>query len=216
MIFGAAQFAELAYVYFTNDSLFEVAAFTVHEPYLKRSQLMGLPLTSFEEVEATYPPSDYAMFIAMAYQRVNAARREVYHQCKEKGYELITYVNSKAVHWGNIDIGDNCFVFESNVVQPFVKIGSNCIIWSGNLVGHHTRIGDHCFIASHSVISGNCTIGDGCFIGANATLRDGVKVGNNCVIGAGSLILRDTPDNSVYKGAETQPIPVTSDQLKNL
>lgn len=216
VIFGAAQFAELAYIYLTKDSPFEVAAFTVHKSYVSQSQLMGLPVISFESLEENYPPSEYTMFVAVAYECLNTVRRDVYDQCKERGYELITYVNSKAMHWGDIEIGDNCFIFESNVIQPFVKIGNNCIIWSGNHIGHHTHIGDHCFIASHAVISGNCRIGDGCFIGVNATVRDGVKVGNNSVIGAGSLILRDTPENAVYKGAEGQPMQVTSDQLKKL
>ena len=40
------------------------------------------------------------MFVAIGFSGVNRARREVYEQCKARGYELISYVNSKATYWG--------------------------------------------------------------------------------------------------------------------
>ena len=125
---------------------------------------MGPPVISFESLDKIIRRANTQCTLVVAYECLNTLR-DVYDQCKERGDELITYVNSKAMHWGDIEIGDNCFIFESNVIQPFVKIGNNCIIWSGNHIGHHTHIGDDCFIASDAVISGNCRIGDGCFIG---------------------------------------------------
>lgn len=69
-------------------------------------------------------------------------------------------------------MGDNCFVFENQTIQPFVKIGNDVIIWSGNHIGHHSMIGDHCFISSHVVISGNVKIEPYCFLGVNSSIRD--------------------------------------------
>ena len=56
--------------------------------------------------------------------------------------------------WARHEIGENCFIFEDNTIQPFVKIGDDVVLWSGNHIGHHAEIGDHCFISSHVVISG--------------------------------------------------------------
>ena len=53
-------------------------------------------------------------------------------------------------------MGDNCFIFEDNTVQPFVTLGNNLVLWSGNHIGHHSTLRDHCFISSHVVISGFC------------------------------------------------------------
>lgn len=203
IIFGAGNFAQVAYVYLSKDSPFTVAAFTVSEKCFEKPYLMGLPVLKFESLLESHPPDVYAMFVAIAYSKRNRERTAIYHECKKQGYELISYVNSKATHWGEIEIGDNCFIFENNVIQPFVKIGNNVILWSGNHIGHHSTIGHHCFIASHAVISGNCRIQDGCFIGVNATLRDGINVARNCIIGAGALILSDTVEDGVYKGSET-------------
>ncbi|MFX0198341.1 MAG: acetyltransferase [Candidatus Hodarchaeota archaeon] len=216
VVFGTSDFGRLAYVYLSKDSPHEVAAFTLNEDYITEKTIMGLDVAPFENIEEAYPPDRYSIFVAVGYKRVNKARAEIYNACKQKGYELISYINSKAIHWDEIEVGDNCFIFENNVIQPFVKIGNNVVIWSGNHIGHDSTIQDHCFIASHAVISGNVTIGPYCFIGVNATFRDGVKVAPECVIGAGALILRDTKPREVYAGCHTEPKDMLSTDLKNI
>jgi sugar O-acyltransferase (sialic acid O-acetyltransferase NeuD family) len=216
VIFGAGDFARIACVYLTKDSPHEVAAFTVHRQYLTAPELLGKPLVPFETLTESHPPDRYAMLVAMGFSKVNRVRAEIYAQCKALGYELITYVNSKAMQWGELSIGDNCFIFEGNVLQPFVKIGNNVVLWSGNHIGHDATIGDHCFVASHAVISGNVRVGPYSFIGVNATLRDGVVIAPQCVIGAGALILKDTQPEGVYKGTSAELSPVPSSRLKGL
>lgn len=214
VIFGTTDFAEVAYVYLSQDSLYSVEAFTVHEQYVTKDQLFGLPVVPFERLEEKYPPEECAIFVAIGFTKLNAMRTEMYDLCKSKGYEMLQYVNSKATHWGHISLGDNTFIFENNVIQPFVSIGNNTILWSGNHVGHHSKIGNNCFIASHVVISGKVTIGDNCFIGVNATLHHGVTVASGCVIGAGASITKDTIENGVYRGPKTEPSAIKSDELR--
>jgi sugar O-acyltransferase (sialic acid O-acetyltransferase NeuD family) len=214
VIFGTGDFARVASVYLTQDSPHEVAAFTVHREFLTEATLLGKPVVPFEELDARYPPSQYAMLVATGFKGVNRNRATIYHQCKARGYELIRYVCSKAVVWGEVEWGDNVFVFEQNVIQPFVKIGSNTILWSGNHIGHDATIGDHCFIASHVVISGRSTVGDYCFLGVNSTLRDGVALGEGCVVGAGAVVLKDAAPSSVLKGTAAELSAVPSHRLK--
>ncbi len=215
VIFGTGDFAQVAFVYLSKDSVYDVAAFTVDEEYITERKIHGLDVVPFERIAETHPPERFALFVAIGYRKVNKARAEVYDRCKEKGYELISYISSKALQWGEIEIGDNCFVFENNVIQPFVKIGNDVIMWSGNHIGHHSSIGDHCFIASHAVISGRVKIGPYCFIGVNATLRDGITVAPECVIGAGAVILKDTKAQGVYAAKSTEPADILSPELKS-
>jgi sugar O-acyltransferase (sialic acid O-acetyltransferase NeuD family) len=145
------------------------------------------------------------MFIALLYRDMNGVRADFYRRAKELGYRLATYVSSRAFVWRNAKLGDNCFVFENNVVQPFVEIGADTILWSGNHVGHHSRIGCHCFLASHVVISGFVTTGDYCFFGVNASVSDKIKIGNRCLVGANTFIAKDAPDGRLFKGVRTEP-----------
>ena len=169
IIFGESQLASLAHFYLKHDSEYEVTAFTVDEEYATRDIYEGLPLLPFESIEKKLPPDEYHMFLPISFKRMSYLRREKYEAAKKKGYKLISYVSSKATTWPDLDIGDNCFIFEDNTIQPFTKIGNNCVLWSGNHIGHHTIIKDHVFITSQVVISGNCVIEDHAFFGVNST-----------------------------------------------
>jgi len=216
IIFGTGDIAELAHHYFSTDSDYAVAAFTVDRQYLETPQFCGLPVVAFEDLAGTYSPQDHAFFAALSYTKLNAVRRDKYLAAKAMGYGIASYVSSKASILNNGRIGENCFILEDNTVQPFVTIGNNVTLWSGNHIGHHSTIRDHTFIASHVVVSGGCDIGESCFIGVNATLRDHVKLGARCVIGAGALILSDAEPEGVYLGPETERSRVPSTRLRKI
>jgi sugar O-acyltransferase (sialic acid O-acetyltransferase NeuD family) len=215
IIFGTGLFAQVAHFYLKNDSQYEVVAYTTDRDFIQNDKFDSLPVVPFEQVKNDYPPSEYGMFVAVGYKKVNKIRAQKYQEAKAKGYKLITYISSKIASWGDTKIGDNCFIFENQTIQPFVKIGNDVIIWSGNHIGHHATIGDHCFITSHVVISGSVKIGPYCFVGVNSTLRDGITVGRENVIGAGALIMKDTKDKSVYIGKAAELHPKDSSQLEN-
>jgi sugar O-acyltransferase (sialic acid O-acetyltransferase NeuD family) len=213
VIFGVGDFARVAQTYLASDSPHEVVAFAVNERYIEAPELRGVPVVPFEGIEQSHPAGEFGMFVAIGFSRVNEARREVYEQCKELGYEMVSYLHSSVNRWEENSIGDNTFIFEENVVQPFVSIGSDTILWSGNHIGHDVTIGDHCFIASHAVISGNTKIGEGCFVGVNATFRDGITVAPRCIIGAGALVMKDTSEGDVIAPRADKPLEKKSWEL---
>jgi sugar O-acyltransferase (sialic acid O-acetyltransferase NeuD family) len=215
VIFGISDMSELAFYYFENDSPYKVVAFTIDQEYITTDHFCNQPVVPFDQVNALYPPSLFDMFIAVGYSKVNKIRKHIYETAKEKGYQLVNYISSKATILSK-DIGDNVFLLEDNTIQPFTKIGNNVVLWSGNHLGHHSTINDHCFISSHVVISGRVTIGSCSFIGVNATLRDHIKIGESCVIGAGCLILEDVADHSLYIGTKNVKAEISSQQLKKI
>lgn len=154
VIFGSGDIAQLAHYYFTRDSEYEVVAFTVDRDYASVSEFCGLPLVAFDEVAQRFPPESHAMFVALAYAKLNGVRKEKYLAAKALGYELASYVSSHATVLNDGRIGENVFLLEDNTIQPFVSIGNNVTLWSGNHIGHHSTIHDHCFLASHIVVSG--------------------------------------------------------------
>lgn len=200
IIVGAGEFAEIAYEYFTFDSSYEVVAFSVENAFLAQNQFHGLPVVPFEEVETLYDPADHAIFVAVTFIQLNRVRTRLYQAAKAKGYKIASYVSSRAFIWKNVSIGENCFIFENNVIQPFVTLGNNIILWSGNHIGHHSKLDDNSFISSHVVISGCCKIGKNCFLGVNSTLIDHIEIGNDCMIAAGALVISNTRDGNIYKG----------------
>lgn len=204
IIFGPGDIGQLAYFYLRHDSDYDVAAFCADGAFIQSRTFLELPVVPFEDVQDAYPPDNYDMFVALSYSKLNTIRSQKYVEAKAKGYTLISYVCSRSVTWPDLAIGDNCFIFENQTIQPFVKIGNNVTIWSGNHIGHHSTIGAHCFITSHVVISGHVEIGPYCFLGVNATIRDGIRLASHTVIGAGATIVKDTIENGLYTGVSAQ------------
>jgi sugar O-acyltransferase (sialic acid O-acetyltransferase NeuD family) len=200
VIFGNGSFAELAYHYMETDSEYEIVAFSADEEYINKGTLFDLPVVPFNEVYERYPPDEYDMFVAITYTDLNHLRTEKYHQATDLGYNLVSYVSSDSVVSDKVTIGDNCFIFENQTIQPFVDIGDNVILWSGNHIGHHSTIHDNCFLASHVVVSGHVEIDEFCFLGVNSTVADGVTVAEHTLVGAQALIAADTVNNGVYTG----------------
>lgn len=216
VIFGAGDIAEVAHFYFTRDARAQVAAFTVDAAYLKQPKFCGLPVVAFDELARVFPPAGHDLFVAVSYAKLNAVRAEKCAAGKALGYQLRSYVSSKATVWEGFEPSENCLILEDNTLQPFVRIGANVTLWSGNHVGHHAQIGENCFITSHVVISGGVQIGANVFVGVNATIRDHVRIGARAVIGAGSLVLQDVPDDGVVAAEGTELSKVPSHRLRRL
>jgi sugar O-acyltransferase (sialic acid O-acetyltransferase NeuD family) len=210
VIFGTGETADIAYEYFKHDSAYDVIAFTVEAAYKKEDQLYGLPVISFDSLEEKYPPSEVEVFVAISYTKLNRIRAKCFNMVKAKGYKCASYISSKAFVWHNAVIGENCMIFENNVIQHKVQIGNGCILWSGNHVGHQTIIEDFVYISSHVVISGFCVIGSSSFLGVNATFNDHIKLGKDNIVGSGALVVKPSESGKLLVGSPARPAPKSS------
>ena len=204
VIFGILDTAELAHFYLSVDSEHEVVAFSVHEEYITNSKFRGLEVVPFEIITDRFPPSEYKFFAPMTAKKMNKLREEVFDSIKAYGYDMISYVSSKATVYEGTEIGENCFILEDNTIQPFTKIGNNTVLWSGNHIGHHSHIKDHCFFTSHVVLSGHCVVESHCFFGVNSTIRDYTNITQGTLLGMGSTLTRDSEKWGVYVGNPAQ------------
>ena len=192
IIFGLNDFAELAHYYLCTDSEHEVVAFSVSEKYIPEiKEFKGLPIVSFEDVENIYPPGDYNFFAPMDAKKMNSLREDIYNKIKFKGYTCISYINSTSII-SNGKIGENCFILENNILQPFTNIGNNVVMWAGNHIGHHGEVKDNVMFTSHVVMSGHCLIEAYSYLGVNSTIRNGVIIAEGTFVAMGSNIIHDT------------------------
>lgn len=210
VIIGDSAFAQIAYEYFEVDTEYAVVGFSVEREYLKIPELAGLPVVPFEDLASSFEPSAHEVYVATVYTQLNRLRTRLAMEAKAKGYRLASYVSPRAFVWRNAEIGEHCFIFEDNTVQPFVKLGNNVVLWSGNHIGHHTVIRDNCFLSSHVVVSGFCDIGENCFIGVNATLANNVTVGSDNWIGPNITIMKNTEVGSLYKTDQPEPSRISA------
>ncbi len=215
IIFGTTLSAELAHFYLQHDSPHEVVAFTVEEAYLNEKSYKNLPVVSWENINDYYSPGEYMLFAPITERQMNRVRERIYNEGKQKGYQFISYISSKATVFPGAKIGENCFILEDNTIQPFTTIGNNCVLWSGNHIGHHGSIHDHVFFTSHVVLSGRCIVGNNCFLGVNATIRDGCELGEGTLIAMGAnLTKQKTEPWSIWKGNPAEAAKISSKDIK--
>jgi sugar O-acyltransferase (sialic acid O-acetyltransferase NeuD family) len=202
IIFGLGDFAEIAMEYFQKDSEYEVVGFSVEKEFLTENRKFGMPVYEFESLNSIVDTSNHYFFCAILYTDMNDVRTRIVSSAKEKGFKLATYISSKAFVWNSQKIGEHCFIFENNTIQPFVTIERNCILWSGNHIGHHSVIGENTFVSSQVVVSGAVKIGANCFIGVNSAISNSVTVGNRSWLSMGSIVTKNVPNGSLVL---TQP-----------
>lgn len=200
VLFGMDSFASLAWFCLTHDSRYRVVAFTVDAAFLRAALHHGLPVVPFEELAAHYPPGQVRLLTPLGYHAINGVRRARYEQAKAWGYGFVSYVSSRASTWPDLQVGENCLIYEHAIIQPFARIGNNVIIRSGAHVSHHCQIADHAFVAAGATFGGNVTVGEQAFVGLGAVLRDGLDIAPRSFIGAGAVVLRDTEADGVYVG----------------
>ena len=195
VIIGAGETAQIAYEYFTHDSPHTIAAFAVEGAHIKERDLYGLPIVALESLLEGYPPDDFGAYVAISYTSLNRVRRRLFGMVKDLGFRCESYVSSRAFVWPNAAIGENCFVFESCVIQHHAQLGDDVTMWSAATVTHRCVIGRDCFIASGAVINGLTRIGERCFIGANSSIADRLSIADDTVIGMGAVVTKsiDTP-----------------------
>jgi acetyltransferase-like isoleucine patch superfamily enzyme len=215
VIFGAGQIAEVAKVYVDACGPDRIVGFTVDAAFQKSDLFHGLPLVAWERLEQHFPPGAVKLLGPLSYRRLNDFRRERHREGKARGYEFASFIHP-ASHVHTRDIGDNCFILEANVIQPFVRIGAGVMMWSGNHIGHHAQIGDYCFLSTHVGLGSGVRLGECCFLAGKVGVDSGFEIGAGSFLGGGAIVKKNLPPESVVPGPSDRVAPYPSSRLKRL
>ena len=208
VIYGIGKLAQYIRYVFDLDSQYEVVGYSIEASLLKSDSFDGLPLSDFKEIRENYPENTHEVFIAVGNNQI---REKFYNQSKEFGYKCATYLSSKSEFWPNLKTGENVFIGEGSVLQPFVEIGNNSFLIRAN-IGHHSRIGNNALL-SVTTLGGNAVIENGCFLGMNSTIKHNVRIGENSIIGMNVAIEKDAEAFSVYTNDGTNLRNIDSSKL---
>ena len=214
VLFGAGRIAEVAKAYIDLHGADRIVGFTVDRDYCKAETFAGLPLAPWDMLESRFPPAEVKLLGPLSYQRLNDLRMERHLEGKARGYAFTSFVHPHS-HIYTTDIGENCFILENNVIQPFARIGDGVMIWSGSHVGHHTTVGSYTFISSQVGLGSGVTIGERCFLAGKAGVDSGGQIGQACFVGLGALV-KDLPDEAVVPGRIDPPARSSSARVKRL
>jgi sugar O-acyltransferase (sialic acid O-acetyltransferase NeuD family) len=205
VILGTGEHAAFAFECFTSDSPHQVVAFSAEPEFLCSDNYLGRPVVPLDRLAAAYPPTVYRVFVAVSGIQLNRVRRRLYATVKAAGYDCVSYVSKSSFLWNNVEIGENVYIGELNVLHYKVRVGDNVVIASGVHIGHDTVIGHDCYLASRVTLPGWCKVGRGCFLGVNSCMANNLSLAEDCFIGAGAVVVRNTLPRNVYIGNPARP-----------
>ena len=215
IVFGAGQIAEVAKFYIDAHGSDRIVGFTVDATYRNDDTFQGLPLIAWEELDKHFPPGSVELLGPLSYRRLNDFRRDRHREGKARGYAFTSFVHPGS-HIYASEIGENCFILENNVIQPFVRVGAGVMMWTSNHIGHHAVIGDYCFFASQIALGGGVEVGEGCFFAGKVGVESGLRIGDACFLGSGAIVTKPLPRESVVRGRSHEVEAYSSAKLKRL
>lgn len=196
IIFGSGIMAKIAHFYFCRDSHYDIVSFCTDRSYRVTNEFCGLPVVNFEDVEKSYPPDLYDMFIAVGPSKMNSIRELKFNEARKKGYKLATYKSPYSIC--DSAVGENTFIGDMAIIHPFVEVGENNLIWEYALLGNNCKIASHGYFSPRSTVSTFATVEDNVLLGTGSIIKTGVTVARKSLIGASCYISANTKENGVY------------------
>ena len=117
-----------------------------------------------------------------------------------------TFEFTNCIH-KSANISRHCEIGHGNVIMPGVSINASsivsnhCILNTHSSLDHDSLMEPYSSLGPNAATGGNCSIGELSHIGIGASILQRVSIGRNCIIGAGSLVNKDTKNDSVYYGS---------------
>ena len=200
VIFGDSAFAERIHKYISIEKVGEVLCFTNEKSFITRREINGVPVVSFECLSELFE-----LLICVGYAQMNQLREKIYHMCKNKGYNIGTWVSKSALIYSE-DIEEGNIIMPGALVGPTCCIGKCNIIASRVCISHDSVIGNFNFLSSAVTTGGFANIGNNTFIGLNAAVRDGIKIEDYTLVGSSANVLSSTSREGIYIGNPARPI----------
>lgn len=215
VIFGTGKAAQVASFYLERFSDYEIVGYTVDDAYVDADVFNDKPVVPWSRLEQHFAPGACKLLGPISAARLNTIRRDRFREGKERGYEFATFVHPQSQNYAST-VGENCFIFESCTIQPYVHIGDNVIVWSKTMIGHHAQIGADCFLSSQVGIGASSRLGAESYVGGFCATVPGIDVGARSVLLNGAIVSRDGRDDSVYIGDTSREIRGGRDRVMKL
>lgn len=187
----------------------EVVGFTTDKSYKKCEVFQNLPVFAFEDIESFVDINSVTFALTLGYSQMNEHRAAKYQYCKNKGYDVFTYVSSRAEVF-TTKIGEGSIILPGTYIGPFSEIGICTVIRPGTVLAHHDIVGSFNWIADGCTFGGGVEVGDHCFFGLGTTVRNEVNIADYTFIGAQTYIGRNTERLNAYIGDPAKIIKGTT------
>lgn len=199
-IIGAGSHASVI-VDVANSNKYKIKCLVdINSKNIKNEKKFGIPVNNSTYLEKIKKNS--LVFLAIG---DNEIRFNYFKKFRGK-FNFINLISKSSQISKNSTLGKGNYIGPNVVINGGTNIGNNCILNTSSVIEHDVNIGDNIHICPSVTIGGNTKINDNCFIGLGSNIIDKIIIGKNVTLGAGSLVNKNLETNSTYYGSPVKKI----------
>ena len=147
-------------------------------------------------------------------------REKIRHEVATAGAELFTIIHPTAYVAKSAVIGAGSILGPFAFVGPMATLGENTVLNTYASVGHNAEVGPSSNLSPYAALNGAAKCGRAAFLGSHAIIAPTKILGSNSKLSAGSILTKDTEDNSLAAGNPAKsrvmfhPLPNLDQQQK--
>lgn len=213
VIFGVTPFSFLIREDMEADG-HHVSAFTVNRAYLPEKWEDSAPLVAFEDLDTWAGEDGFEVIVTVGYKKMNEHRKAVFDQCRERGYEIGSFIHSRArCEAAKMGVGN--ILLEGSRISRFSVVGDGNIFVNDTVIGHESEVGSFNFFAGMTT-GGIVHIGDHCFLGMKSIVCNNIRVGSYTLLGAGTVLSKDSEEHMVVMPAKNRTMKLDLESMDSL
>jgi sugar O-acyltransferase (sialic acid O-acetyltransferase NeuD family) len=171
------------------------------------TKILGFPVVGSDDDLYKIVKSYKYFHISIGHILSNSSRIRVFKLIEELGgsFPVIKAYDAHVSSFSNIKQGT--FIGHKVVVNAGVDIGMNCIINTSAIIEHDSIIRDHCHISTMATVNADCEIGESSFLSSHVVINRGIHIARQSRIFSGSVVTKSFEKQGVaLKGMPAQII----------
>jgi len=116
-------------------------------------------------------------------------------------FNFVNCIHPNSTFGKEVKLGHGNVIMAGVIINSSSIITDHCILNTNSSIDHDCVMSEFSSIAPNVSLGGNVKIGNRTAVGIGTNIFHNIEVGNNCIIGGGSIVVKNTKDNSVYYGS---------------
>lgn len=212
IVFGNGGHTRTVYGYFFDEH--RPHGFVVDDAFVDtQSDIGGIPVSPLSMIAEKFPPSEYAVLVALGFRNMNQLRKDKSEELKSLGYEFVSFIDRSVRLPEAYSIEPNSIIIGNVDVHDGVVIKQGVFVSSGAVLGHDSVLEEFSWVGSGAVLTGCINVGECSVIGMNASVKQNTVLGHHSLIAPNVFVNADTKPYASIVSAPCKVVPVDSRKL---